>query len=169
MKIITDKRNTMKMLFLWISVIALYFVAQNYLMDRFDYLRGDSKNSNCLPYHLFIVDTYNKHPETGDLVTFKTKGLSPLFEDGHLFTKKVGATSGQEIDVSNGLIKAHNSFYGTLDLLEKLQKPASDFIRKETVPEGKYFAVGTLPRSYDSRYWGYVDQSQILGKTYALY
>jgi len=32
------------------------------------------------------------------------------------------------------------------------------------IPEDKFFVVGTHPASFDSRYYGYVDRSQFLGK-----
>ncbi|MCC4821021.1 S26 family signal peptidase [Vibrio lentus] len=35
------------------------------------------------------------------------------------------------------------------------------------VPQGHYFALGTLPTSFDSRYWGLVEHSQIIGVGYA--
>ena len=32
------------------------------------------------------------------------------------------------------------------------------------IPEDKFFMIGTHPASFDSRYYGYVDRSQLLGK-----
>jgi conjugal transfer pilin signal peptidase TrbI len=168
-KVIKDKKYYTKLLILWLSVIVLYFVVQSYMKDRFELIRTGPENSECLPYNLFIVDTYDKNISTGNYFTFKIKGLEPKFKDGSLFTKLAAATEGEQIEVKKDRVRAANGFYGPLDLLDKLGKEASDYERTDIVPEGKIFALGTRPNSYDSRYWGYVDVEQIYGRTYAIY
>jgi hypothetical protein len=37
-------------------------------------------------------------------------------------------------------------------------------IESQVIQHGKYFAYAPAPRSYDSRYWGFVDESWIVGK-----
>lgn len=41
-------------------------------------------------------------------------------------------------------------------------------IESQIIPHGKYFVAGTTPRSYDSRYWGLVDESSVIGKSIAI-
>jgi conjugal transfer pilin signal peptidase TrbI len=168
-KVVKDRKYYIKLSLLWLSVIFLYFIVQSYMKERFELIRTGPENSECLPYNLFIVDTYDKQISTGNYFTFKIKGLEPKFKDGSYFTKLAAATEGELIEVKKDKVRAANGFYGPLDLLDKLGKEASEFERTETVPKGKIFALGTRPNSYDSRYWGYVDVEQIYGRTYAIY
>lgn len=163
-----DKKFLFKVGFFWVLVFLFYQVVYSYAKDRFELIRSDYTNSECLPHNLFIVDTYDKEVKVGDYVTFFSKDI-PKFPDGKLFTKMVAAVEGDTIEVRRDMTIAKNMFFGPLDVLDKLERPAEDFERKEIVPKDKIFALGTKPNTYDSRYWGYVDKSQIYGRTYGIY
>lgn len=42
-------------------------------------------------------------------------------------------------------------------------------IEPQIIPKGKYFVMSPAARSFDSRYWGLVDESWIIGKAYPLF
>jgi conjugal transfer pilin signal peptidase TrbI len=42
-------------------------------------------------------------------------------------------------------------------------------IEPQVIPKGKYFVFSPAKRSYDSRYWGLVDESWIIGKAHPLF
>ncbi|WP_332309824.1 S26 family signal peptidase [Methylosarcina fibrata] len=56
-----------------------------------------------------------------------------------------------------------------LPLAEKLRKPLSVFKRDETIPAAAYWVTGLTPKSFDSRYWGYVYDHQVIGRAYAIF
>jgi len=41
-------------------------------------------------------------------------------------------------------------------------------IKEQVIPKGKYFVTATADRSYDSRYWGLLDEKYILGRAFHL-
>jgi len=49
-------------------------------------------------------------------------------------------------------------------VVKLLSKKAGDLAVDYPIPEQGYFAMGTLPDSYDSRYWGLVRPDQVVGK-----
>jgi conjugal transfer pilin signal peptidase TrbI len=56
-----------------------------------------------------------------------------------------------------------------LPLAEKLMKAPSTFNRDEKVPPSAYWMTGKTPKSFDSRYWGYVYDDQVIGRAYAMF
>ncbi len=107
--------------------------------------------------------------------------------DGVLWGKKVMAAEGDRIAVEKasgtgiisingmdrsfpiqGIVNVYNrdgqrvqslTVYGRDTLGRSLP-----MIDSMVIPEGKYFVVGETERSYDSRYWGFVDASWVVGR-----
>jgi conjugal transfer pilin signal peptidase TrbI len=49
--------------------------------------------------------------------------------------------------------------------LKNLNKKIEDFERKPTiVPNGYVLLMGTEPRSYDGRYWGFAPQKMVIDR-----
>ena len=42
-------------------------------------------------------------------------------------------------------------------------------VKPGPIGKGKYFVAGDSPRSYDSRYWGTIDEKEIIGKAFPLF
>lgn len=125
----------------------------------------------CIPGHVFLLDSSNLKINSGDLVTFKSHGAS-LFPDGTLFTKIAAGVAKEEVEVDRNLIINGDRIYQT-DVsvtADHLNISLDSLSKKQSIKEGELFAIGTLPGSYDSRFWGVVDiQKQVLGKTYVIF
>ncbi|EJL6490395.1 S26 family signal peptidase [Vibrio cholerae] len=125
----------------------------------------------CIPGRLFIMDRSDQDVGVGDLVTFKSKD-TVLFPDGTLFTKITVGAPGDTVtvhrnEVSNGRHNYHSDVSVTADYLKVTLDSLS---REEHLTSGKLFALGTLPGSLDSRFWGTVDiASQVVGKSYVIF
>lgn len=142
-----------------------------YLTHRYT-IAFPEQETKCLPYSMFIIDTFDKTVVRSKLFSFKNKGWKAGFKDGEWTVIKIAAgVPGDEINVGIESTVVGEDVYGGLEdyVINKLDSKADDYIRQGTVPEDKYFALGTLTRTYDSRYWGYVDKSQIVGRAYAIF
>lgn len=123
-----------------------------------------------LRYTWFLIDTKDHSLGVGEYVVFRIGGNLPPWPAGTQFVKKVVAVPGDEVVVSEHATRVNGAdVAGPLDLLVRLEKPASVFEREEVVRENTLFVVGENARSYDSRYWGLVSRSQIVGRGYPIW
>ncbi|HOJ51854.1 MAG TPA: signal peptidase I, partial [Syntrophales bacterium] len=110
-------------------------------------------------------------PKRGDVVVF----IYP--EDRSKdFIKRVIAVAGDTVEIRNKKIflngKLYTDQYGVY--VDNFVIPATvqprDNFGPVTVPPGKIFVMGdNRDQSYDSRFWGYVDLRDVLGKAFIIY
>lgn len=130
----------------------------------------------CLPGRLYMVEK-GRQPAQDDLVAFVTDGrpVRP-YCPGMRFVKLVAGRPGDQVEINadcqgrvtgpDGYIYEFNLEEAVLDLLGK---ECRDFVAHYEIPPGHYFAVGTLPDSYDSRYWGLVQPNQVIGRAVKIF
>jgi conjugal transfer pilin signal peptidase TrbI len=126
----------------------------------------------CLPWMGYLTDrkANGSAINRGDLVSVSARGIPhPKFKDGAVMGKIVAGLPGDIIDVRNEAVWINGVYWGEIDLLAKLKKEKGAFDRHEIVPPGHYFVMGSGSRSYDSRYWGFVEDNQIIGRSVALF
>jgi conjugal transfer pilin signal peptidase TrbI len=124
------------------------------------------------PYRVFLVDTWQGAADIiqGDLVAFRARGLAPYFRDGQLLIKRAAGVPGDWVTVDTG----HTWINGCrmadgLALAAPLKRDPATLVRHERVPVEHFWMLGETPDSFDSRYWGFLPQSQVVGKAYALF
>jgi signal peptidase I len=111
------------------------------------------------------------HPERGDIIVF----VYPVEPDKD-FIKRVIGLPGDTVEIRNKQVyingKLLNDSYAVH--VENTMFPANvqprDNFGPIRVPAGKYFVMGdNRDRSYDSRFWGFVDAGAIKGKAFIIY
>ncbi len=129
--------------------------------------------TSCIdvPFNLGLVDKWDRRPRRrGVLYAFRTRHVMGR-RDGQLFGKYIEAlpldlaevTSSRRVEV-NGVEKARG-----LPVARDLKLPPEAFVRRQVLGFGQYWALGRSFDSYDSRYWGALDESQIEGRFYVLF
>ncbi|QJT09774.1 signal peptidase I [Oceanidesulfovibrio marinus] len=141
------------------SMLETLQIGDHILVPRFSY-------SLKIPYtHIALIEF--SEPERGDIIVFEyPKDPS---ED---FIKRVIGAPGDTVEVRNKDVYVNG---------EKLDEPyvqhtdphfqtMRDNMAPRTVPEGKYFVMGdNRDESLDSRFWGFVDKSAVVGKAWMIY
>lgn len=102
----------------------------------------------------------------GQYVAFKSMNglMGPSFE-GKLIGKQIGAVPGDHVVVKHDVLFVNGQIIGALNpiTLTRLGVTPGYYDRDQLVPNGKLLALGTEPRSYDGRYWGFLDQKSVIG------
>ncbi len=134
------------------------------------------QNALCLPYRVFLIDTYYKHPARDEYLAFRgDERLAPYFQAGVTLIKAVRGLPGDRVQIGDRIAVNDRTLVtplpglGVTPLVFTLGRQPTDFQRDKPVPAASYFVMGTSADSYDSRYWGYVRQAQVLGRAYPLW
>ncbi len=117
------------------------------------------------------VLVHRQGPARGDVVVFRFPRDRSLD-----YIKRVVAIGGDTVEVRdkkvfvNGkqVVNPHAQ-YTSHDIMSSVAGPRDNF-GPVTVPEGKIFVMGdNRDNSYDSRFWGFVDLRDVLGKAFIIY
>lgn len=154
--------------------LALMVFAGHLIGSR--YRLGVVANIPCLPASLYLYSLTPGELNRGDQVAFKTDSrMSPHFQAGTSFIKLVQCVAGDEVEIDNTChvrcLGPEGPVYESRledDILQKLGRSCRDFSTNYRIPPGRYFVVGTLSHSFDSRYWGLVNRDQVVGKVVAV-
>jgi signal peptidase I len=112
-----------------------------------------------------------KSPQHGDVVVFRFPKDRSID-----YIKRVVGTPGDTIEIKNKkvfingqLMQDTHAHFSSPALLDAQASPRDNF-GPILVPEQRIFVMGdNRDNSYDSRFWGFVDQQDILGKAFILY
>jgi signal peptidase I len=112
-----------------------------------------------------------KDPQRGDVIVF----ICPV-DRSKDFIKRVIGLPGDKIEIINKKVYINgklyadpHAYYSDPHILPKDVSPRDNF-GPIVVPPHKYFVMGdNRDSSWDSRFWGFVDRNDILGKALIIY
>ncbi len=167
-----------------IAVVIAFFI-RTFIIQAFKIPSGSMKPTLQIGDHILVtkfiygvkIPVLRKtiiplsEPKRGDIVVF----IYP--EDRSKdFIKRVVGLPGDTVEIKdkkiylNGrLYNDHHGVYTDDMIIPGAAQPRDNF-GPVTVPPGDYFVMGdNRDQSYDSRFWGFVDQRDILGKALIIY
>jgi len=133
--------------------------------------------SPSLQYRVFflIKTKINKKVETGDYLVFRHKDTrfihKGLDQENNRLVKKVGCSPGDVLtrDAVKKEYFCGQTSLGTALTIDSKGRTLPSFQFTGPIPEGSYFVVGSNPRSFDSKYFGFVHADEILYKALPLW
>jgi conjugative transfer signal peptidase TraF len=122
--------------------------------------------SGSLDHRVFFLLPVPAKIESGDYLVFRHQGLSQMQQglrgDHDQMIKKVGCLPGDQLTIN----EANHFFCNGRSLGQALETDSKGrllphFSFNGPVPTDKLFMIGTHPRSYDSKYFGFIDAHKI--------
>lgn len=129
-----------------------------------------SQDYSCLFARYFLVDKTNVTVKRDRLVAFYLPVDTPYFPKGTRWIKKLVGVPGDRVlvNVDEVLINGKSYKNNIRQLLMKIEVPESAITKEFILGEDEYFMVGETPLSYDSRFWGAIHASDMIGDAYAM-
>ena len=145
------------------SMLPTLKIGDHLLVSKFSYgVRLPFTGSLLVPW---------KSPERGDVIVFKFPKDRSVD-----YIKRVVGLPGDTVTLKdkrlyiNGEVMADPHAHFTSSLIMDAKAGPRDNFGPVTVPEDSVFVMGdNRDNSYDGRFWGFVDQRDILGKAIILY
>ncbi len=125
----------------------------------------------CIPgWSVAVVDRRDRIPEVGQAYAFSARRMGPVRADGSRIGKFFTAGFLDEVEVTGeGAVLVNGTEVARgLGLSRLLQRPPGSFAGKAVLGPGEFWALGKTSASFDSRYWGRVDDGQVIGKIHFL-
>jgi signal peptidase I len=151
-----------------IAVIAFVIVAPiRYFLFQPFIVSGASMAPNFATGDYLIIDEISyrfSSPQRGDVIVFNAGFISGY--SGQRFIKRVIGLPGETVNITNGQVKIIKD--GKTTVLGEKYLPNDLKTYQDantTLKADQYFVLGdNRPYSYDSRFWGVVDKSEIIGR-----
>ena len=132
----------------------------------------DLQKVKCIPeYTVWLIDTADASRKIGETYEIRARGLAPAFADGTRLIKRLVAEPGDVVEIgADEKIMVNGIEVGSgLPLASSLKRPARSFYGHAVLAAGRWWVMGTGETSFDSRYWGAIDDDQIMGRAYGLF
>ena len=124
--------------------------------------------SPSLPHRLFLIHK-GESPQRGDYVAFRWHGGGP-YPAGVTFVKVIAGMAGDAITRVDRDYFINGTFVGKAKTMSRQGVPLEPGLTG-VLPAGRYYVRAPHPDSLDSRYQltGWVSETQIIGRAYALF
>ena len=130
------------------------------------------QEAHCLHASLFLIDKWDTDVEKGDIVLFESAKKTGPFQVGDRILKLFVAGAGDNVQIEETYVVINGEETRYVDMqpnLAVLNMTMDQFDTNIDIPSGQMFMLGETPESFDSRFWGTIDESQVIGTAYAIF
>ena len=123
----------------------------------------DVADVRCMPWRVYVMKFERPAVARGAYVVYVDHAglMGPKFAN-KMIGKQIVGVPGDKVVVRNDFAWVNGRPVGALIHNAKLGRGPGAFDREEVIPPGKVFVAGSEPTSYDSRYWGFLDQGDLI-------
>jgi signal peptidase I len=166
----------------------LAMIIRTFVVQAFKIPSGSMEDTLLIGDHLLVSKfTYGlqvpfvedriftiRDPERGDIIVFEfPEDKDKSYFKRRDFIKRVVGLPGDNVEIRNKNVYINGKRYMTPEAVYKdgnITAGPRDNMPRITVPEDNYFVMGdNRDRSYDSRFWRFVDRSSIKGLAFIKY
>ncbi len=157
---------------LLITAMSAIFLFSSYQIfhTRYD-IEIPYSNSYCIKaWRVGVIDKWDKTVKRNNVYVFRSKHMI-LRPDGLLIAKYFKGLPFDKVEVNNDEAVLINDNVIGQGLYHSTKIPNMNFKRKEYLGFDEYWGMGSkgIYQSFDSRYWGKIDEKQIVGRFICLF
>lgn len=156
--------NNIKTIFtskLFYILVALIFIVP-FLYEKLP-IRIDITQQSSLPQKIWL--TYSDLAVESEYILFISPKTKYTLDSNIEYLKKISCNEDDLLVVDeNRDYFCNDKYIGTASKYDGNKNLIENFVFSGIIPKNKYFVTGTHPLSHDSKYFGFVDKSQILRK-----
>lgn len=142
-----------------------------YLFTSYFRIGVDWQAVKCLPHTVWLMRSEpHSNVVRGQYVQYVAKNIAPI-ADGSIVVKIAAGVPGDHVHVDADGVVINGVYWGPVnpEILRKMGLSEADITRDLEIPKGKLFVLGTLPRAWDGRYWGLLDERQVIGRAWPIW
>lgn len=130
--------------------------------------------SDSLAHRIFILSEPSAKIETGNYLVFKYDDLSFMdpkkMSKSNLLTKEVSCAPGATLAVDvDRRFSCNGKPLGQALKTDSQGNILPQFVFNGIIPQDSYFMTGSDVRSFDSKYFGFINKNEILYKAYPIW
>lgn len=126
--------------------------------------------SGSLPHRVFLtVRGGEVSCGPGSIGLFRLNVRNPYWDYGTVFAKRFVGCPGDTLRTEGAEFYLNGEKVAVASGYDSKGMAVENFRHDGVIPAGSYFALGDGEKSYDSRYWGFVRKSWIVGRGFPLF
>lgn len=147
-------------------------VGAEYVFYKYWAIGIDSQVFRCIDARVYLISKTDRRPVRDHIFAIRAANAAPVIPDGERMAKYIRGMPGDLVEITPDfqiLVNGRKVGEGLHHLQSSGPEVVKKFIGKRVLKDDEYWVMGTMPKSFDSRYYGPVHFRQIEGRVYAAF